>query len=95
MIATKTQYSIWGILTLGLYNLDMKITALIPDDVLKDLQKYTKNKDISESILFALSDWLYSNKVKELNKKTAKHPFVFEPGFNAEKVRSETRRRRK
>lgn len=36
----------------------MKITALIPDEIISDVQEYTEEKNITDSLIKALSDWL-------------------------------------
>jgi hypothetical protein len=70
----------------------MKITALIPDDIIADVQEYTEGKNITDSITKALSDWLYMKRIEKLNKEIKKEPLQFADGFNAETVRELNKR---
>ena len=65
----------------------MKVTALIPDEIIKDIQEYTKGKNITESLIKALSDWLYIKRVQTLNNQLKKEPLRFADGYDAVKVR--------
>jgi len=65
----------------------MKVTALIPDDIIKDVQEYTEGKNITDSLIKALSDWLYIKRIQKLNKEVRKKPLQFTDGFNAETLR--------
>lgn len=66
----------------------MKVTALIPDEIINDVQEYTKGKNITESLIKALSDWLYIKRIQKLNKDVRKEPLAFVDGFNAESLRN-------
>jgi hypothetical protein len=66
----------------------MKVTALIPDEILKDVQEYTKGKNITDSLIKALSDWLYIKRIQKLNSDIKKEPLQFVKGFNAITVRN-------
>jgi hypothetical protein len=65
----------------------MKVTAIIPDEIISDVQEYTKGKNITESLIKALSDWLYIKRIQKLNNDVKKEPLQFLEGFNAETVR--------
>jgi hypothetical protein len=66
----------------------MKVTALIPDDIINDVQEYTDGKNITDSLIKALSDWLYIKRIQKLNKEVRKQPLRFADGFSAETVRN-------
>jgi hypothetical protein len=66
----------------------MKVTAIIPDEIVKDVQEYTKGKNITDSIIKALSDWLYIKRIQKLNNEVRKDPLQFADGFKAEIVRN-------
>ena len=66
----------------------MKVTAIIPDEIVNDVQEYTKGKNITDSIIKALSDWLYIKRIQKLNNEVRKEPLQFADGFNAEIVRN-------
>ncbi len=66
----------------------MKVTALIPDEIIKDVQEYTEGKNITDSLIKALSDWLYIKRIQKLNNNVRKKPLKFFDGFNAETIRN-------
>jgi len=66
----------------------MKVTALIPDDIINDVQAYTEGKNITDSLIKALSDWLYIKRIQKLNKEVRKNPLQFADGFNSETLRN-------
>ena len=65
----------------------MKITAIIPDDIIKDVQKFTEGKNITDSLITALNDWLYAKRLEMLNQELSKKPVRFVDGFSAENIR--------
>jgi hypothetical protein len=69
----------------------MKVTAILPDELVIEIQKYTGGKNITDSLQKALSEWLKLAKVKKLNQKLKKVPLQFADGFSAEKARKTNR----
>ena len=53
----------------------MKVTAIIPDDMINDIRKYTGGKNITDSLIKALEDWLYARRLQELKEKLARMTF--------------------
>lgn len=70
----------------------MKVTALIPDELVSDVKRLTQGKNITDSLIKALSDWVSIQKVKSLNSKVSKTPLEFKDGFNAKSVREINRK---
>ena len=70
----------------------MKVTALIQDDLIKDVKKLTDGKNLTESLTIALMEWVAQQKIKRLNTKIAKTPLTFHRNFSAEKIRSINRK---
>ncbi|MCK4748289.1 MAG: hypothetical protein KAT15_14665 [Bacteroidales bacterium] len=70
----------------------MKVTAIIPDEIIKDVQKFTEGKNITDSLIKALNDWLYAKRVENLNEKLARNPVQFKEGFSAEGIRKRNNR---
>ena len=66
----------------------MKVTALLPDDIIQEVKKLSGGKNITESILIALQDYISRQKVRKAIQKVKDKPLQFKDGFNAEKVRS-------
>ena len=71
----------------------MKVTALIPDDLVKDVKQYTGGKNITESLITALEEWLSLKKLQFLNEDIMKKPLEFSRDFSAIKNRDLNRTR--
>lgn len=65
----------------------MKVTAIIPDEIINDVKEFTKGKNITDSIIKALNDWLYIKRIQKLNNELRKEPLKFKDGFDIEKLR--------
>jgi hypothetical protein len=65
----------------------MKVTAIIPDDIVKDVQGFTQGRNITDSLIKALNDWLYSKRIEKLNQELNREPVKFIKGFTADEVR--------
>ena len=70
----------------------MKVTALLPDQLVSQVKSYAKGKTLTESLTIALQEWLQLKKVAKLNQQVEKRPLEFGKGFTAEKVRTVNRR---
>ena len=70
----------------------MKVTAIISDELIKEVKKLTKGKNITESVTIALKEWLALKKVKELNQVIREEPLEFDVDFSAERARESSRR---
>jgi hypothetical protein len=70
----------------------MKVTALIPDDLIHEIKQYTGAKNITESLIVALNEWVSLKKVKKLNLLVKKQPLHFSSDFSSSKVREINRR---
>lgn len=66
----------------------MKVTALIPDKIVDDVRQFSGGKNLTDSLIIALEEWVSLKKIKELNKNISKKPLKFSKDFSAEKVRS-------
>ncbi len=66
----------------------MKITALLPDEIIHEVKKLRGGKNITESILIALQDYIAHQKIRKSIQKVKDKPLQFRDGFTAEKVRS-------
>lgn len=65
----------------------MKVTAIIPDDIIRDIQDFTEGRNITDSLIKALNDWLYTKRLEKLNKDLSRKPVKFKDGFRAEEIR--------
>jgi|JI9StandDraft_2_1071091.scaffolds.fasta_scaffold40571_2 hypothetical protein len=71
----------------------MKVTALIPDTIIDEVKKYSNGKNITDSLIIALEDWIALQKLKNLNSLVLETPLSFERNFSAEKVRKINQRK--
>jgi hypothetical protein len=71
----------------------MKVTALLPDNLINEVKQYSGAKNITESLVVALNEWLSLKKVKELNTLIKHQPIHFSTGFSASKTREINRKR--
>ena len=65
----------------------MKVTAIIPDDIIRDVQSFTEGKNITDSLIKALNDWLYAKRIEKLNNELSKKPVRFNERFTADGIR--------
>ncbi len=70
----------------------MKVTALLPDQLIDEIRRFTKGKTLTESLMLALKEWLTFKKLAQLNEKIKKNPLQFKKGFTAEKIRTLNRK---
>jgi hypothetical protein len=66
----------------------MKITALIPEDIIEEVKKYSGGKNTTDSLLIALTDYLDRQRIKKLVKKVKTKPLEFRSDFTAETSRN-------
>jgi hypothetical protein len=70
----------------------MKVTAIIPDALVSEVQQLAGRKNLTESITLALREWADLQRIRELNDRVEKRPLVFRKGFSAAAVRELNRR---
>ncbi|MFO7809963.1 MAG: DUF2191 domain-containing protein [Candidatus Delongbacteria bacterium] len=68
----------------------MKVTAIIQDDLIKEVMAKTKAKNITESLKTALTEWLRMQKLKELNMQVSERPLEFK--YGADEIRELNRK---
>ena len=66
----------------------MKVTALLPDDIVQEVKKLSGGKNITESILIALREYIAQQRIRKAIQKVKDKPLQFRDGFTAEKVRT-------
>ena len=71
----------------------MKVTAIIPDALVNDVQRLARRKNLTESIVFALREWADLQRVRALNQKVEERPFRFREGFSSAAAREASRSR--
>lgn len=71
----------------------MKVTAIIPDEIVGNVRTLSKGKNITESLVIALEEWISLKKIHTLNKAVKKSPLQFSKDFSAQKIRAANRNR--
>jgi hypothetical protein len=69
----------------------MKITALVPESLMDEVRKYSGGKNVTESLIIALTDYTNRQKLKKAIQKLKKNPLEFADEFSAEKIRKVNR----
>ena len=64
----------------------MKVTAILPDDLIKNLKQLSHGKNITDSLKIALNDWVKIQTLKKLNREISSTPLEFE--YTADEIRS-------
>ena len=72
----------------------IKVTALIDDDLVNNVVKLSKGKNITDSLAIALEYYVYRKKIEQLIEDVDKEPLQFQEGFSAEEIRELNRRKR-
>ncbi len=67
-----------------------KVTALLPDYIVNGVKKHTGAKNITESLILALDDWLKKEDLKKLFNKIRKNPLEFK--YSAKELRELNRK---
>ncbi len=65
----------------------MKVTALLSEEMINEVRKFSGGKNITESLQIALTDYLQRQKLKKAMKKLKQSPLEFIKDFNAENIR--------
>ncbi len=68
----------------------MKVTTLIPDKLVEEVKNLSKGKNITDSLLIALREWVAIQKLRLLTDGIKKKPLKFRS--DAETLRSLNRR---
>ncbi|MCB1309410.1 MAG: DUF2191 domain-containing protein [Leptospiraceae bacterium] len=71
----------------------MKVTALLPDELIAEVRALSKGSNITDSLLVALNEWVQIRHVRTLNEAVAKKPLKFQKNFAADDVRQVNRKR--
>ena len=72
---------------------EMKVTALIPDNLIKEILELTGGKNITESVIIALKGYIANKKVTYLIDEVSKEPLQFNEDFTAYGIRKINRNR--
>ena len=65
----------------------MKVTALIPDELIEEVKKLTGGSTITESIIIALEDFASRQRLTRTIQKIKRQPFTFRENYSASQIR--------
>ncbi len=68
----------------------MKVTTILPDELISQIKDLSNGKNITESLKIALNEWIQIQNLKRLNKEVKKKSLNFLK--TAGKIRSENRK---
>lgn len=71
----------------------MKITALIDDQLIDQVKEISGGKNITESLVIALNEYVRRNKLNDLIAEIEKEPMIFQEGFTPYGLRKTNRER--
>jgi hypothetical protein len=66
----------------------MKVTALIPDDLVAEVRALASKDNLTESLILALKEWTAIQKMRVLRNKIKSRPLAFASGFSAQSARA-------
>jgi len=69
----------------------MKVTALLPEDLIREVRKVSGGKNITASIRIALEDYISRQRLKKSRQRMKERPLQFTEHFTAAGVRSKNR----
>ena len=72
----------------------IKVTALIPDDLVNNVVKLSKGKNITDSLSIALEYYVRRKKIEQFIEDVDNEPLKFQEGFSSEGIRELNRRER-
>lgn len=70
----------------------MKVTAIIPDNVVHEVKTLANGKSLTECMIIALREWIDLQHIRDLNKRIEKKPLRFQDGYSAQSIRELNRR---
>jgi bifunctional ADP-heptose synthase (sugar kinase/adenylyltransferase) len=63
----------------------MKVTAIIPDELIEEAKRLSNAKNITETMIIALNSYVAIEKLKAMGREINKNPMKFK--FSAEEIR--------
>ncbi len=70
----------------------MKVTAIIPDELVNDVKKMTGGATITDSLIIALKSYTSKQRLLKAIERVKREPLNFQEGFTAAKVRKLNRK---
>jgi hypothetical protein len=68
----------------------MKVTAILPDELIASVRTLTRGRNITDALKIALDDWVKMQQLQALNLRVSEKPLAFR--YNAENIRNTNRK---
>ena len=65
----------------------MKVTAIINDELITNVIELSHGKNITEGVVIALEDYVYSKRIEQLIEGFDARPVEFKDGYSAGSIR--------
>jgi hypothetical protein len=65
----------------------MKVTDLIPDDLVAEVREMASGRNLTESLIVALREWTSIQRLRVLREKVRRKPLSFAKDFTASRAR--------
>lgn len=63
----------------------MKVTAIIPDELVRETQSFSKAKNITEALIIALNSYVSLEKLRAMGEAIGQNPLKFK--YTAQEIR--------
>ncbi len=70
----------------------MKVTALIPDELVQNVQSYAGGRNLTDCLIIALKEWVGIRELRKVSEQVRRKPFEFRTGFSADRIRTLNRK---
>ncbi len=71
----------------------MKVTAIVPDELINEVQKVSGGKNITQSLIIALQHYVSTKKMYDIIEAIEREPLQFKEDFTAYGIRQNNRNR--
>ncbi len=70
----------------------MKITTILSDEIISEVKRFAKGKNLTDSLTIALTEWVAVKKIRSLNHLIKNSPLLFKDDFFSETIRDDSKR---
>jgi hypothetical protein len=65
----------------------VKVTAVLPEEMINEIRKFSGGKSIAESLRIALTDYLQRQKFRKVMRELRQNPLEFTKDFTGKNIR--------
>lgn len=70
----------------------MKVTAIVPDDLIQEVTRLTKGANTTDALIKALREWVSIKELSAITQSIRKHPLKFSSDDVAARLRKVNRK---